>query len=226
VVPTYGADVGSEDRVAATRLVYDATADAYATAIGTALNPDFEGPIDRALLVAFAELVTDAAGPVADLGCGPGRVAAFLAERGLTTVAVDLSPGMLAVGRAAHPHLAFAAGDLLRLPLATAVLAGAACWYSVIHTPPEQLQALFAEVARTLTSGSPLLVAFQTADDERVDRPDAHGSGHPLSSFRHHVDTVGRALSAAGLDVRSTTVRQPTLAHESTPQAFIFAAAG
>lgn len=205
--------------------MYDATADAYAAAIGTELNPAFEAPVDRALLGAFAELAGATPGPVADLGCGPGRVAAFLHQRGLQTVAVDLSPAMLAVGRAAHPSLGLAAGDLHRLPLADASLSAAVCWYSIIHTPGEHLPGLFDEVGRTLAPGAPLLVAFQTADDEQVDRADAHGSGHPLTSHRHHVATVERALAAAGFSGCSTTVRQPVFEHEATAQAFVLARA-
>lgn len=37
---------------------------------------------------------------------------------------------------------------------------------------------------------------------------------------------IDRALSSAGFDLRSTTVRQPMLAHESTSQAFVLASAG
>ena len=104
-------------------------------------------------------------------------------------------------------------------------LGGAVCWYSVIHTPGPQLPALLGEVRRTLAAVAPLLVAFQTADDERVDRPDAHGSGHVLSSFRHRPETVAAALAEGGLDVCSTTVREPMLEHESTRQAFLLALA-
>lgn len=211
--------------LSATRAVYDATADAYAEAIGTQLDPAFEGPIERGLLAAFAEMVGTATRPVGDLGCGPGRVAAFLEGSGVVTVALDLSPRMLAVGRAAHPDLRFAAGDLQRLPLADRSLDGAVCWYSVIHTAARELQASFAEVARTLTTGAPLLVAFQTADDEQVVRPDAQGSGHPLASFRHRPETVAAALSEAELDVCSTTIREPMVATESTRQAFLVARA-
>lgn len=205
--------------------MYDATAAAYAEAIGTELNPDFEGPVDRALLAAFVELAAAAGtGPVADLGCGPGRVASFLARHGLATIGLDLSPAMAGTAAAAHPHIPFGAADLRRLPLADGVLAGAVCWYSIIHTPAADLAALFAEVVRPMVAGSPLLVAFQTGDDERVHREDAHGSGHPLTSHRHHVDTVTQALVDAGAEVRSTTVRQPMSTGEPTPQAFVLAA--
>jgi predicted RNA methylase len=44
-------------------------------------------PLDRALLAGFAELVrADGAGPVADLGCGPGRVTAHLHALGLSSM--------------------------------------------------------------------------------------------------------------------------------------------
>jgi 2-polyprenyl-3-methyl-5-hydroxy-6-metoxy-1,4-benzoquinol methylase len=73
----------------ATRAAYDATAEFYARVVGTEVSPDFEGPLDRALLAAFAEVVQTRAGVVADIGCGPGRVAAFLAARGVEVVGVD-----------------------------------------------------------------------------------------------------------------------------------------
>ena len=61
----------------------------------------------------FIELIkSQTVGRVADVGCGPGRVAAFLAERGLDVVGVDVSQAMLAVARTAHPHIEFKAGQL------------------------------------------------------------------------------------------------------------------
>lgn len=207
------------------RAVYDATATAYVEAIGTRLSPDFEGPVDRAVLAAFADLAGDAERPVADLGCGPGRVAAFLVEREITTVGLDLSPAMLAAARDAHAAIPFTAGDLTRLPVRDDGLGGAVCWYSVIHTPASDLRRAFEEIARALVPGAALLVAFQTADDERVHREDAHGSGRPMTSFRHHVDTLAAALGAAGFDELSRTVRQPMTATEATPQAYLLARA-
>jgi trans-aconitate methyltransferase len=59
--------------------------------------------------VDYAELVQAAGvGPVADLGCGPGRVTAHLHSLGLSAFGVDLSPAMVAV--------AAVAGGLRRVP--------------------------------------------------------------------------------------------------------------
>ena len=57
----------------------------------------------------------------------------------------------------------------------TGVLAGAVCWYSIIHTPPDQLAEAFGELARVLIPGGYLLLGFQ-AEGEPVHRADAQGT--------------------------------------------------
>ena len=211
------------DHVSAARAVYDATASAYAQQVGTELNPVFEGPVDRALLTAFVELAALTDAPVADVGCGPGRVAALLAAQGLHVVGVDVSQGMLAVAREAHPDIRFDEGLLTALPFAKGSLGGVVCWYSIIHTPPEHLHEVFAELKRVLKTGGHLLLAFQAGNADRVQRPDAYGTGISLTSYRHSPDAVITSLCDAGWQMNTRAVREPELANESTPQAFILA---
>ncbi len=214
------------DHVAAARAVYDASGEDYVKFVGTEISAATEGPIDRALLVAFAELVAAAPGAlVADVGCGPGRAAAFLAAQGLEVVGVDVSPVMLAAARSAHPEIRFEEGRLDGLPIPEGSLAGVVCWYSIIYTPPGHLDEVFAEVARVLTPGGHVMVAFQAGTGQPERRPDAHGTGLPLTSYRHAVDDVARRLAAAGLEVRSCAHRKAELPHESSPQAFLIARA-
>ena len=205
------------------RAVYDATAEMYAYLVGTELSATFEGPVDRAFLAAFVEFVGVTAGPVADVGCGPGRVAAFLAAHGLDVVGVDVSQAMLAVARDAHPDIRFEQGQLTALPFQDGSVGGAVCWYSIIHTPSEHLDEVFAELERVLADDGHLLLAFQAGDGECVCRADAYGTGISLTSYRHSLDEVARTLIAAGLQVHARAVREPELDHESTPQAFILA---
>jgi SAM-dependent methyltransferase len=195
----------------------------YAQLVGTRVSAAFEGPVDRALLAAFVEFVGVTAAPVADVGCGPGRVAAFLAARGLDVVGVDVSQAMLAVARDAHPDIRFEQGWLSALPFRGGSLGGAVCWYSIIHTPPEQLDEVFTELQRVLTEDGHLLLAFQAGDGECVHRPDAYGTDISLTSYRHSPDAVARSVIAAGLQVHTRAVREPELDHETTPQAFILA---
>ena len=54
---------------------------------------------------------------VLDAGCGTGRVAIELANRGIEAVGVDLDPAMLATARAKAPQLRFELADLAALDL-------------------------------------------------------------------------------------------------------------
>ena len=212
-----------EDHVAAARAVYDRGAAHYVQFVGTEIDPATEGPLDRSLLVAFIELVKGRnSGPVADVGCGPGRAAAFMASQGLDVVGVDVSTAMLSVARTAHPHIEFNEGRLDALPFETGELAGAVCWYSIIYTPPDRLTEAFSELRRVLMPEGHLLLAFQ-ADAEPVRRADAHGSKLPLTSYRHSVARVTDRLEEVGFRIYATALRAPELAHEATGQGFVIA---
>ncbi|MFF2812044.1 class I SAM-dependent methyltransferase [Streptomyces sp. NPDC058000] len=71
---------------------------------------------------------------VADLGCGPGHVAAWLAGHGAKTVGVDLSDAMVEVGRHRCPTVEFRQGDLLELPVKDGEFGSAFAFYAVIRS--------------------------------------------------------------------------------------------
>ncbi|WP_045875906.1 class I SAM-dependent methyltransferase [Pseudofrankia sp. DC12] len=173
----------------ATRAAYDAVAEQYAALFADSLA---SRPLERALLTAFAELAhTSPARPVADLGCGPGHLTAFLSGLGLDAFGVDLSPAMITIARRAFPDLRFEVAAMTDLGLADGTLGGIVAWYSIIHVPPTDLPGILAEFHRLLAPGGQLLVGFQTTD-----QPD--GSPQP---FDHKVTTAYRwpADSAAAL---------------------------
>ncbi|MGZ4648903.1 MAG: class I SAM-dependent DNA methyltransferase [Blastococcus sp.] len=201
------------------RAAYDTVAADYAELLRTELA---RKPLDRAMLGAFAELVhVDAEAPVADVGCGPGRVTAHLHTLGLPVFGIDLSPAMVAVARRTHPELRFDEGSMTALDLPDASLGGLVAWYSVIHTPPELLPGVFAEFARVLRPAGHLLLAFQ-AGDELVHLEQAYG--HPLSLDAYRLDPgrVVDLLERAGFDVHAQLVREPE-PPEKTRQAYLLA---
>ncbi|MFI8350751.1 class I SAM-dependent methyltransferase [Streptomyces sp. NPDC085596] len=209
----------SPDFLAATRTFYDAIAEDYSDHFRDA---HISQPLDRALLRVFAELV-GAGAAVADLGCGPGRITGFLAAHGLDVFGLDLSPAMLAIARRENPGLRFAQGSMLELDLPDGKLAGVVSWYSSIHTPVEQLPALFAEFRRVLAPGGHLLLAFQAGEEpRRHDQP----WGHPVSLdfLRRDPERMAALLTEAGFALGSRTVREPGPT-EPVPQACLFARA-
>jgi ubiquinone/menaquinone biosynthesis C-methylase UbiE len=215
--------VSSEDHVSTVQAVYDEAAGTYVQFVGTDINSATEHPIDRSLLGAFIELIKiQTVRLVADVGCGPGRVAALMADQGLNVVGVDVSPAMLAIASAAHPHIDFVEGQLDALPIGSGEFAGAICWYSIIYTPPPRLVEAFAELARVLIPGGHLLLAFQ-AEGEPLHRRDAFGTGLPLTSYRHSVNDVTGHLEESGFRISATITRAPELEHETTSQGFVVA---
>ncbi|MEV6178323.1 class I SAM-dependent methyltransferase [Streptomyces sp. NPDC052015] len=193
------------DFLTATRTFYDAVADDYADHFRDVLAAL---PLDRAVLGAYAELVGEGA-KVADVGCGPGRVTGFLASLGLSVSGLDLSESMLTIARRENPGIRFEQGSMLKLTgHPDGSLDGVVSYYSSIHTPVEELPALFTEFHRVLAPGGHLLLAFQVGDEpRRHDRP----WGHPvaLDFLRRRPDRMAGLLTTAGFDVRVRMEREP-----------------
>lgn len=88
---------------------------------------------------------------VLDAGCGTGRVAAVLHERGHTVVGVDADAELVAAARADHPGPRFEVADLSELDLGltfdAAVLAGNVMVFVAPGTETEVLRRVAAHVA-------------------------------------------------------------------------------
>lgn len=193
------------DALSATRDGYDAAAHTYADLFRDSLR---EAPLDRAILGAFAESVSaSGGGQVADLGCGPGHITAYLDELGLSAFGVDASSTMIELARQAYPGLKFGVGSMAALDIADGELGGVLSRWSIIHTPPEELPAILTEFHRVLAAGGHLLLGFSAND----------GPSHPTQVFDHSVapayrwwpDHLAALLRKSGLDEVARMVREP-----------------
>jgi ubiquinone/menaquinone biosynthesis C-methylase UbiE len=148
---------------ASIRRSYDAVAEKYAASFGDELA---RKPLDRALLACLIEQAAPGA-PIADVGCGPGHVSAWLTSHGSSAVGIDLSPAMVAVGRREYPEVEFREGDLLDLPAADGEFGAVVALYSIIHLEPAQLPRALQEICRVLRPSGLALVAFHVGSEVR-----------------------------------------------------------
>ena len=173
-----GCDLPDDPRVAGTRATYDRIAEEYAARSGEAdLGEEFRAW--RAAAVASVD------GPVADLGCGPGRDLALLQATGTPCVGVDLSAGMVGVARRAG--LPVVRGDLRRPPLRPASLAAVYSVAALLHVPRE-------DVPATLLAWRALLRPGGTCTCRR--RSAATRGGRPCPTRRAAAPQEGSCSSA------------------------------
>ncbi|NUT35769.1 MAG: class I SAM-dependent methyltransferase [Hamadaea sp.] len=207
-----------------TRAGYDAFVPTY---LEMAVGEMERQPFDRAMLTAFADLVrsavadgvTGASGGhrVAEVGCGPGRISAYLADLGLDMFGIDLSPAMVEHARTAYPQLTFDVASMLSLDWPEGDLAGLVAWYSVIHIPPAERPALFADFHRFLAPGGHLVMAFQAGDDVLIH--DFHGA--EVHFHRLQPETIAAQLTEAGFTMVASLRRAPN--NEKTDQGYLIA---
>ena len=202
------------------RSTYDRVAAEYAAHIAGELA---DKPLDRALLACFAEEVRER-GTVADIGCGPGHVAAYLHGLGVPMLGVDLSPEMVAIARESVPGVPFEQGSMLSLDYPDAAWSGIVAFYSIIHLPPDGRPQAFTEFFRVLRPGGLLFLAFHIGDEQRH-LDEWWGQPVSLDVWFLQPTAIETLLQDTGFDIEMSLVRQPyapEVEHQSQ-RAYIFA---
>ncbi len=167
-------------------------------------------PFDRWLLERVARRA--AAGPVADVGCGPGHIASHLAAAGADVTGFDLTPGMIAEARRAFPDLDFEVGDLTALPPPPGSPEGWAAitaWYSLVHLAGSELRPAIGLLAAALRPGGTLAVAVHAGAGTRH-LTDWHGRAVDADFVLHDRASLVDAYETAGFTDVEWYLRGPT----------------
>lgn len=190
----------SSDPFAPTIASYDLIADDYARR--NAVAPD--DTVRRQ--ETFATMAGEG-GVVADVGCGPGRDAAWFAARGLRVVGFDASTSMALRARAVGVTVARA--DLRRLPVRDGALDGIWSSASLLHVPRPDVPATLREWVRCLRPHGALGLSTSLGDVDGWEVVPYEPSTQPEETaadlkrwFVHHDrDDLLGMLASAGFSV-------------------------
>ena len=178
---------------------YDRVADNYVEmVITTGIGDIRTHPWLKAAVDAFASTVAPL-GPVLDVGCGPGTVTAYLAERGIEVTGVDLSPRMIDRARRLHPQCTFTVGSATDLDVRPASLGGILGWWSLFNLPRHVLPPVLASFAAALRPGGQLIIATHVGDND-VERTEAY-NGVPVqwTTYQWQPEKLTALVQQAGL---------------------------
>lgn len=176
--------------------VYNARAADY-----VAMTDDYNAADPR--LLAFIAAVPKGS-LVLDLGCGPGRSAAVMAQAGLAVDAMDASDEMVALaGR--HPGVSARTATFDDLT-ADAVFAGVWANFSLLHAPRADFPRYLSAIHRALTPGGVLMIGMKLGEGEARDKIGRFYTYYTEPDLSRHLAEAGFTLidstrgSGSGLD--------------------------
>jgi len=152
---------------------------------------------------------------VLDAGCGTGRHAAFLVDKGHDVVGIDSSPEMLALATTKVPNARLELAELERIPLPDSSVDAAVCGLVLSHA--RDISPAVAELTRVLRPGGRLIVSnphpFATGLlDWRATVTDDSGRLAVIPEYPHAHSEYVEAFTSAGL--RIVGCHEPALTAE------------
>ena len=133
------------------------------------------------------------AGPVLDLGCGPGHWTSYLHSLGADVSGVEMVPEFVEHARASHPELVFRQGSMTELDIPDHSVAGILSWYSTIHLSPSELDRVLTEFRRLLAPSGVLVAGFFDSEDCAT-----QFDHKVITAYRWPADVFSARLTRAG----------------------------
>lgn len=138
-------------------------------------------------------------GLVIDVGCGPGFDAALLRAEGLRTVEVDLSRGMMSVGREHYGGM-FVQADMRQLPLGASVADGLWVSASLLHLQKADAETALQGFYHVLRPGGVSYISVKEGTGSELRRK-TYGRTAPRFFAYWQAAELDGALQRVGFDL-------------------------
>jgi len=146
---------------------------------------------------------------VLDAGCGTGRVARELAQRGMAIVGVDSDATMLATARRKAPHLDWRLDDIAVIALGQEFDAVLLAGNVMIFLQPGTEGIVLSNMARHLHAHGVLIAGFQLTTPLTIERYDAFAGAAGLHLVERWSTWTCEAWTPSGDYAVSVHQRQP-----------------
>lgn len=144
------------------------------------------------------------AAAVLELGCGSGKPCTQILVEHAEVTGVDISDKQLALAKQLVPKAHIIQADMMSLNFPKNTYDAVVAFYSVIHLPREQQNALIGRIADWLRPGGVFLLNLGTTDDPGSINQDWLGGKMYWSSY--DVQTNRRMLIGAGFELLKAEV--------------------
>jgi len=126
---------------------------------------------------------------VLDLGCGDGRDAHYLHQKGADVVGIDLSQGMINLARKKHPQVAFFKQDMRKTVFPDDTFDCVWASVSIINMPKSELSTIESEVFRILNPDGIFAFSIKLGEGEDFEENDMI-PGYPRFFAYYSVDEL------------------------------------
>lgn len=154
--------------------------------------------------------------PLLDLGCGNGLPSTARLAEHFRVTGVDASAGQLERARRNVPGATFIQADMAGVDFPDGSFQAVVAYYSIIHLPREEHEALFSSIARWLRPGGWFVCSLGAGASDGGIEPDWLGA--PMYWSHHDAETSRRLIESAGLEVVHQAI--VTLDENGSPATF------
>jgi len=158
---------------------------------------------------------------VLDLGCGAGMPTTRTLAQRFQVTGVDISPQQIERARLNVPSATFLRADMSALDFAPGSFDGVAAFYSIIHVPREEHEALLRQIALWLRPGGLFVAAMGTASSEAGYESDWLGA--PM--FWSHFDGPTNRLLVEAADLEIVSAQEEIEDEDGAPVSFFWVVA-
>ncbi len=104
---------------------------------------------------------------ILDVGCGSGRDALFLSQKGLTITGIDFSKELIQIAREKVPQATFLVMDFEKLTFSNNSFDGIWANASLLHMPRKKLLPVLKKLYKILVAGGYVFMQFRVGEGEK-----------------------------------------------------------